>query len=829
MKTATYTATDTVFRLGLLILCASFTVFCFPFILPANEGLFLVNLLFTAMYFVALLVHGKLRKGRLGLYAMFVFLAIFLVSAYALNREMEVFKTSTGWLSAVLIISCINLILFAYRENISPCIQYLMSFIAGISFVIFGYLVIYLIPLYALSAIGAVFLGISLHSFVPLLFCIYIIVLFSKLKAVSKSYLHFFWAGFAAALLSLLTFLTVWGFTLKALNNTTHADLPAWVVKAQKAKPGPVTEKVLKTGLAYSVPDGDFSDFLWSTPRRNFDEEMKHDPMVMTAALIGGKPAVDDDDKIKILNTIYDVRYNAEERYWSGNDLATTKVDTQIEIWPDIRIAFTEMQLEVFNRKKKTGWRNDQQEAIYSFYLPEGSVVTSLSLWIEGKEEKAILTTKSKAVTAYKTIVGVEVRDPSVVHWQEGNRVSVRVFPVINEESRIFKIGVSFPLLLSGNKLQYHPVYFDGPPAAHAKEKTTIRFSTPSGYDHTPRGFTKINGGLERKGSYTANWQLDFPKTDIRRSAFSFKETTYRIQPVGNILEAADIQAVYLDINASWTPVEYRNVLTLLRGKTVLVADEAQQMIPLTEDNREQVFTSLKKNGFSLFPFHKVEDTDHALVITKSSALSPSLDDLDQTKFLQEMKDCFAGGRRIRLYNIGSELSLYLKTLKEFRCFYYAGGDINRLHELISTRRFPTPREEKNQVIIDAAEIMIEASDMPAEEANGPDHIMRLFTYNNILKNNGVALLTDRSLEEAVLEEAQTAYVVSPVSSLIVLETKQDYERFNIEDSKEGLKNAALQSKGAVPEPHEWALIILVGLLLLYVKCKHGFTLKTNR
>ncbi|MBX3241084.1 MAG: XrtN system VIT domain-containing protein [Chitinophagaceae bacterium] len=828
MKPAIYTATDTVFRLGLLILCASFTVFCFPFILPANEGLFLVNLLFTAMYFVALLVHGKLRKGRMGLYAMFVFLAIFLVSAYALNREMEVFKTSTGWLSAVLIISCINLILFAYRENISKPVQYLMSFIAGISFVLFGYLAIYLIPLYALSAIGAIFLGISLHSFVPLLFCIYIIVLFSKLEKVSKSYVHFFWTGFAAALVSLLIFLTAWGFTLKALNKTTHADLPGWVAKAQKLRPGPVTEKVLKTDLAYSIPNGDFSNFLWSVPRRNFDEEIKHDPMVMTAALIGGKPAIDDTDKIKILNTIYDVRYNAEERYWSGTDLSTTKVDTQIEIWPDIRIAYTEMQLEVFNSRKKTGWRNDQQEAIYSFYLPEGSVVTSLSLWIEGKEEKAILTTKSKAVTAYKTIVGVEVRDPSVVHRQEGNRVSLRVFPVINEESRLFKIGVSSPLLLSGNQLQYHPVYFDGPPAAHAKEKTGIRFSTPAVYDHIPRGFKKIGGGLEREGNYTANWQLDIPKTDIRRSTFSSQETNYRVQPVGNILETADIQAAYLDINASWTTTEFRNVLTLLRGKTVFVADEAQQIIFLNEENREQVFASLKRNGFSLFPFHKVEDPDHSLVITKSSALSPSLDDLDQTKFLQEMKNCFSDGRRIRLYNIGSELSLYLKTLKEFRCFYYAGGNINRLHELVTTRQFPAQREKENQVIIDAAEIMIEASDIPAEDANGPGHIMRLFVYNNILKNNGVALLTDRSLEDEVLDEAQTAYVVSPVSSLIVLETQKDYERFNIEDSKNGLKNAALQSKGAVPEPHEWALIILVGLLL-YVKWKHGFTLKANR
>jgi XrtN system VIT domain protein len=78
--------------------------------------------------------------------------------------------------------------------------------------------------------------------------------------------------------------------------------------------------------------------------------------------------------------------------------------------------------------------------------MPEGAVVTSLSLWINGNEEKAILTTKEKADSAYKTIVGAERRDPSVVHWQEGNSVSVRVFPVLPGESRKFKIGITAPL-----------------------------------------------------------------------------------------------------------------------------------------------------------------------------------------------------------------------------------------------------------------------------------------------------------------------------------------------------------------------------------------------
>jgi hypothetical protein len=44
---------------------------------------------------------------------------------------------------------------------------------------------------------------------------------------------------------------------------------------------------------------------------------------------------------------------------------------------------------------------------------------------------------------------------------------------------------------------------------------------------------------------------------------------------------------------------------------------------------------------------------------------------------------------------------------------------------------------------------------------------------------------------------------------LIVLETKEDYERFGIKDKANSLHNASKASSGAVPEPHEWALIII--------------------
>jgi XrtN system VIT domain protein len=95
---------------------------------------------------------------------------------------------------------------------------------------------------------------------------------------------------------------------------------------------------------------------------------------------------------------------------------------------------------------------------------------------------------------------------------------------------------------------------------------------------------------------------------------------------------------------------------------------------------------------------------------------------------------------------------------------------------------------------------------------------MRLFAYNRILQRTGRDVLAEILNEEGAIAEAQEAYVVSPFSSLVVLETARDYERFDIASSKNSLQNASLKSQGAVPEPHEWALIVVVILLFGFLK-----------
>jgi len=106
--------------------------------------------------------------------------------------------------------------------------------------------------------------------------------------------------------------------------------------------------------------------------------------------------------------------------------------------------------------------------------------------------------------------------------------------------------------------------------------------------------------------------------------------------------------------------------------------------------------------------------------------------------------------------------------------------------------------------------------------SKAPDHLLRLFAYNDIMRKVAANYFTPNSINKDIVNEAQQAYVVSPASSLIVLETQQDYQRFGITDNDNSLKNASTKSSGSVPEPREWLLILLTAFVVFYLLYKPG-------
>ncbi|MGZ5303718.1 MAG: XrtN system VIT domain-containing protein, partial [Bacteroidia bacterium] len=325
---------DSRFLTGFVLILLSSFVFYMPEWLPQKSrddffGFFFVNYAIAVIYLIMLWGRGisilKWKFMRQSVLYYIPLLILLLISAYALNRQMNVFQVSVEWLSVLLVIQCINLLLFIIYDKLPKWFRFLMFFVLGIGLTLFCYLAIYVAPLYVISIIAFIFLGISGHSFVPLFLVIVIIALYRKFSRTERHVIYPFAAGSIVPLLAGIVFATQWNNVTKIIDKEytqsliNESDLPAWVRISQKLPKNSVTEKVLKAGMVYSIHNAD-GNFFWSTPGGALNEEKKHDPLVVFASLFNYNSELNEDEKINILESVYDSRHNAQERLWSGEN-----------------------------------------------------------------------------------------------------------------------------------------------------------------------------------------------------------------------------------------------------------------------------------------------------------------------------------------------------------------------------------------------------------------------------------------------------------------------------------------------------------------------------
>jgi XrtN system VIT domain protein len=267
---------DSLYLAGLVCLSISLIFFCLPFFGMAREGqqfpLFTGNFALTVIYFFLRLVRRKDLAEENRIHYTFLFLALFLVSAYSLNREMSVFDDSANWFSALIVTSCVNYIAFAFAGAMPKRTLYLMSFIAGISWMAFAYLSLYLFPLYAMGLVGAILFGVGLHTFVPVLFTYYSIRLLKETSNGDRKFLWSFLGGVGAAVAIVIIYALMWNSNKNKINYAWRDsiqkdnDLPVWVNVAEKVPDNFFTRKLMRTGLVYSTPNSDPESIFWRMP-----------------------------------------------------------------------------------------------------------------------------------------------------------------------------------------------------------------------------------------------------------------------------------------------------------------------------------------------------------------------------------------------------------------------------------------------------------------------------------------------------------------------------------------------------------------------------------
>ena len=128
-----------------------------------------------------------------------------------------------------------------------------------------------------------------------------------------------------------------------------------------------------------------------------------------------------------------------------------------------------------------------------------------------------------KVTNAYKTIVGKEMRDPVVLHWQEGNRLTFTIFPCTPKEARRVKIGITAPLKLKSNKLVFESMQIQGPDNTDAEELIHIKILGKSTDEKLPRSFKEeLPKQYIYEGKALDHWTCSFQAETLANKSFSF-------------------------------------------------------------------------------------------------------------------------------------------------------------------------------------------------------------------------------------------------------------------------------------------------------------------
>jgi XrtN system VIT domain protein len=831
---------DKTFTTGLLLFAAAALIFGGTDLLGElsselfTGSFFLVYGLFWA-YLIVVLISNKRTFGKRLRFGSsrhnILLLQLANLSAYTLNRTVPVFQDSTDWLIGYLAFYHLALLAYCFRTDDEPDGLNLAILLAVATGTVFHlYETFFLAELYPITLASCWFFGISLLALVPLWQLLQAIHIARRYLRAAPDYRVLLVAGVAIPLIMLAVFSVRWYRIDQAIAASTaelerplsEQTLPPWVLAASVLPDDPITQRILKGGLVYQL-SWQFR-FLSGSGLANvpefLNERRQHDPFIVVASAISGKLEVSDDTRLRLLNTLYGNRHQTERKLWSGDNLVTDHVRTQVQLFPAYRLSYTEKTIRVRNTAPPTTWRG-QQEALYTFYLPEGAVVSSASLWIDGQEAPAYLTTRAQADSAYRTIVGVESRDPLLVHWQEGNRVTARIFPVLPGESRQFKIGITAPLTWQGQELGYENIDFQGPYWQLAQEEVEVVSTEDLADFVAPGSFTAEGTSWRRQGPYQSAWELRFATPPLATDVFTFHQRSIQLQPYETTPTDLATGAVYLDINRGWDAGQLEELWPLIRHKKVYVFTNRLETV--TDTNHEQLFKALLKKRFSLFPFYQIANPGTALVITNYSGLTPTLDDLKGSKFASRFSSFLRGrNSNIQLFNLCSDLSPYLRTLRDLRLFNYAEGDLATLGAWLGAEKFSFVQEDSSSVVNHLAHLRLRETVPTGTASQAPDHLLRMYAYNDLLKKIGKDYFNKDAIAPALLSQAAEAHILTPVSSLIVLESQADYDRFDIQDSKDSLGNATLKSSGSIPEPHEWALLLL-GLLFM------GWTLRRSR
>jgi TonB family protein len=103
-----------------------------------------------------------------------------------------------------------------------------------------------------------------------------------------------------------------------------------------------------------------------------------------------------------------------------------------------------------------------QAEAIIRLAVPVGAAVTDAVLWVNGKPMRGAFVERQRASAVYSSIV-TRRRDPALVTWDGPGWIGVSIYPLEHGEPRRFELEWVEPAAVAGGRVQYRvPIVSNG-------------------------------------------------------------------------------------------------------------------------------------------------------------------------------------------------------------------------------------------------------------------------------------------------------------------------------------------------------------------------------
>lgn len=622
---------------------------------------------------------------------------------------------------------------------------------------------------------------------------------------------------------------------IPAGHNRLDNDLPDWLQKAARLPVNHVTEMVLQPNRRSQVAF--------------FGLQSLFDPLAFlssggNSALFRGAVASEEgpgaEESGRMLHLLFGQSHAYLDRLWRGHSLITTDVQSHVQIHPELRTAYTETTLAIYNEDSESskrifglnlGGAALPEEAIYTITLPEGSICTKLSLWVDGEERPARLTFKSTAKAAYQTIVGVERRDPSYVEWLDGNRLRLRVFPVLPQQYRTVRIGIVSPLKADQGRMTYEPPQFEGPVQTFTERHVNVDiFSKEKAVLETT--------GISLKEKIVPDGQVRQLTADSAREHWSISMSApaaegiiaaggmrFAVGPLKLEHRPFTPGAVLIALNGSLSRSQWKDFVKKLYEFDYPVYMLANEWFHTEDPGKALAYLDeCEIPAFNLFPLHFPAERklERVLWVTAGEEQSIPLGELRDSARFENIQKNTSPALPVAILNGRS--SEYVASLVDLDRLLPVAQNEKETLAILREKRTLVPVESEASLPLRTAGLTLEPLGA-GEGRPGSDLLIRMVIQRRIMRSLGQRFF-NKDLENGDLVKlAREGMIVSPVSTLIVLETENDYKRFGIENDPSLLGQSKLEQPGGVPEPHETALLVVICLALLFFYLQRRRTL----